>query len=559
MGLGGVPGSKRWRTHNFVSMPFALLVPMALLLIQAQTASPFGVMDDDDGDGAFGDGGGRGGFRGGRVMELGGPPPLHAGIGGGLEFGIGGILNALLNDNRPRPVQHFSPMRFRMGGMRPSAIVGDIGDDPFEAGRLAARRQSPLGRLFGFPPAQRQRGPLRKVYPFPQDCEAEIVGKCNAIVRVCEGGVGQCTLECETDHPPQVSEKCKQAHPCAVEVERLCPIMSSRHTIFKCLLDHARRPGSNISAACRSSEPCLVNVTAPNCDLHGVGTHVFKRSKDPRDAGGAAGETHPSNPACSCKKKFLGFSGCGAHMSHPFCLPCGHNCVRNPACGSGASWCEVVDTDKCPEAKAFGDVLDATEGLAVIAKKAFPAHLRESHAGFRTCKLETELGMGSFMKDLFGDMEESLHDAVEKVQEEKMEDEKGPKRKKKRQKNSSEEEDNDMNEDNNKRASALSGSVRKIDKDIAAEKAKLEAEKAALAKEQKAEKIREATLAAQLQEPKSALNMLDEVKFKEWEEKKKSTESSDWTTLSKWFGVVLVGGVIGIVFAIIVALRRANK
>ena len=53
--------------------------------------------------------------------------------------------------------------------------------------------------------------------------------------------------------------------------------------------------------------------------------------------------------------------------------------------------------------------------------------------------------------------------------------------------------------------------------------------------------------------------MLDEVKFKEWEEKKKSTESSDWTTLSKWFGVVLVGGVIGIVFAIIVALRRANK
>lgn len=134
-----------------------------------------------------------------------------------------------------------------------------------------------------------------------------------------------------------------------------------------------------------------------------------------------------------------------------------------------------------------------------------------------------------------------------------------PRGKRSGKKNSSEEEDNDMNEDNNKRASALSGSVRKIDKDIAAEKAKLEAEKAALAKEQKAEKIREATLAAQLQEPKSALNMLDEVKFKEWEEKKKSTESSDWTTLSKWFGVVLVGGVIGIVFAIIVALRRANK
>ena len=94
-----------------------------------------------------------------------------------------------------------------------------------------------------------------------------------------------------------------------------------------------------------------------------------------------------------------------------------HCDIRSTACGSGASWCEVVDADKCPEAESFAEALDRTEGLAVVAKKEFPERMRKSRSGYRKCKLETELGMGSFMKDLFGDMEESLNDALEKVEE----------------------------------------------------------------------------------------------------------------------------------------------
>jgi hypothetical protein len=37
--------------------------------------------------------------------------------------------------------------------------------------------------------------------------------------------------------------------------------------------------------------------------------------------------------------------GCGEHLAHPFCLPCGPNCVRNPFCGVGKSWCRV--SSKC--------------------------------------------------------------------------------------------------------------------------------------------------------------------------------------------------------------------
>ena len=176
------------------------------LCLVAPSASSFGLADEGDrfGDEDDGFGFGGGGFR---ALELGGPPPMPR--GGGLEFGLGGLLSALLSDNHPRPV-HFAPMRFRMRGIRP-------GGDPFEAGRLAAAqaagrqeaRQSPFGQLFGFPPPHGgpgRHGPRRKVYPFPQDCEAEIVGKCTAIVRVCEGGMSQCTLECETDHPPKLAK-----------------------------------------------------------------------------------------------------------------------------------------------------------------------------------------------------------------------------------------------------------------------------------------------------------------------------------------------------------------
>ena len=503
-----------------------ILSTLSATFLLATPACAFG-FDDRDARPPFGGdysdafGADSGGFH---TMQIGGPPPR-------MRLGLGGLLNALLNGNsQPRPALEFVPMQFH--------IRGGKHRDPFEAGEMAARQaeHNSIGNLFGFPDGAHIGERVdRKVYPFPQDCEAEIKGKCSAIIRICEGGVGRCTLECETDHPPKVSEKCKKKHPCAPEVERLCPIMSDRHTIFKCLLDHARKPSSNISSACRASEPCLKNETSPNCDTGGVGKHVFEPGKGSNKLGGAFKEKHPTNPACSCKSDFLGFSGCGAHMTHPFCLPCGPNCVRNPACGSGASWCEVTDADKCPEAQLFSEALEKTEGLATISRKTFPESLRKSRAGYRECKRRTDLSMGSFMKDLFGDLEDSLQDPLE-------DDNAALKPRKQIGENDRLPQKPDYHLSGS--SSGSSKDLKKIDKDIAAERKKLEEEKAALEQEEKLEKDRETKMTELLSNPKSALNTLDEVKFKEWERKVRSSKLGMSNILPGWLGICVIIGLI---------------
>ena len=60
----------------------------------------------------------------------------------------------------------------------------------------------------------------------------------------------------------------------------------------------------------------------------------------------------PKNPACECKE-----NSCKTHLHHPFCRPCGPDCVNNPLCGYSKYWCSVADPDKCnePYAHHLGD------------------------------------------------------------------------------------------------------------------------------------------------------------------------------------------------------------
>ena len=66
-------------------------------------------------------------------------------------------------------------------------------------------------------------------------------------------------------------------------------------------------------------------------------------------------------------------------------------------------------------------------------------------------------------------------------------------------------------------------------------------------------------MASQLQEPDSALNTLNEMKFKEWEEKKTSKEARGWAPTSKWLTGLLAIGVVGVLLALVFAVRKRLK
>lgn len=40
-------------------------------------------------------------------------------------------------------------------------------------------------------------------------------------------------------------------------------------------------------------------------------------------------------------------TGCSEHLDHEFCRPCGDNCVANPFCGVGKSWCRIRGGSTC--------------------------------------------------------------------------------------------------------------------------------------------------------------------------------------------------------------------
>jgi hypothetical protein len=293
--------------------------------------------------------------------------------------GFGNFLDALLGPNHLQ-----DPPHIRFGG---NPIL-----DPFR-----------LNMIPSFP----LLGRSTNVYPYPEDCEGELKHQCIGLVRVCSGN--GCTLECQKNGPaPKVSEKCLSLHPCASDMEKYCQIMADEKKLFNCLI----RNKKSLSAKCIASEPCL-QENNKDCNLMGVGRHIFGRAADSKSKD-AYGEKHEENDACSCKKSFGGFSGCGAHMSHPFCLPCGTNCIRNPICGTGSLWCEVKDNVKCltdKYVKTFEYSLNKIQGDDKYKLK-FPKTLLKQK--YRKCKSEKLIGLGSWLKDLLGPVANKVHDSVEK-------------------------------------------------------------------------------------------------------------------------------------------------
>ena len=172
----------------------------------------------------------------------------------------------------------------------------------------------------------------KKVYPFPAECEKELKKKCHSVVRVCHPGE-PCNLECMADKPPSISRECQRAHPCSLIAERLCTKIEDTDQVFDCLQRHVEL----LNPECVKSEPCL-NKTSAAC--------VLRKSNE--WGGGKSSEHGPSGlrnvaPECQCHSEH----GCSRHLHHPFCRPCGENCVQNPLCGATKFWCRVRDSELC--------------------------------------------------------------------------------------------------------------------------------------------------------------------------------------------------------------------
>ena len=137
----------------------------------------------------------------------------------------------------------------------------------------------------------------------------------------------QCNLECVATKPPTISAACQALHPCAKLAETLCVgVLGPKESILDCMKKHRAK----LTPKCIRSEPCL-QVGNPRCSSH---HHHYMGNAFERNQ--LFGETHP-NDKCSCGVS----SPCSEHLNHPFCEPCGKDCVRNPQCGGGKTWCEV--------------------------------------------------------------------------------------------------------------------------------------------------------------------------------------------------------------------------
>ena len=180
-----------------------------------------------------------------------------------------------------------------------------------------------------------------KVYPFPLECEGELKHQCTSVLRVCHHGE-KCNLECMAKNPPNISKACRAKHPCALSAEKLCEHVQDSDTLFDCLKEHKK----DLPPECLASEPCL-DESSKKCKLI-----------EANEWGGGENSVHgpngirPKNPACECKE-----NSCKTHLHHPFCRPCGPDCVNNPLCGYSKYWCSVADPDKCnePYAHHLGD------------------------------------------------------------------------------------------------------------------------------------------------------------------------------------------------------------
>lgn len=96
----------------------------------------------------------------------------------------------------------------------------------------------------------------KKGFPFPngKECEEDSHRLCGGILRRCVGRFG-CSMQCMTDHAPELSEKCRKAHPCYVDIDKFCPhVGGGRNAMMDCLHGHLK----DLSAQCKKHHPCLV-------------------------------------------------------------------------------------------------------------------------------------------------------------------------------------------------------------------------------------------------------------------------------------------------------------
>lgn len=95
----------------------------------------------------------------------------------------------------------------------------------------------------------------RKGFPFPggKECEEDAHHLCGGILRRCVGRFG-CSMQCLTDHAPKLSEKCRKAHPCFVDIDKHCATVSGgANQMMGCLRAHS----AELTEECKKFHPCL--------------------------------------------------------------------------------------------------------------------------------------------------------------------------------------------------------------------------------------------------------------------------------------------------------------
>ncbi|KAA0175267.1 hypothetical protein FNF27_03275 [Cafeteria roenbergensis] len=249
-----------------------------------------------------------------------------------------------------------------------------------------------------------------RVYNLPgtKECETDALKVCSMVVRMCASDETECELQCRSTQPPQISDACKATHPCAPDAENFCSDMAPG-AIMACLKSNrdALAPTckesdpclANADVACPENKHAAAGVMpfdllnqvlpiihAPFRPFHGQRPHSWiLPSFDSPMIGALPGaplaQRTASAQACECVEEddeagdpaarldrnddaetggtatveqfnalvapASAVTGCSEHLDHEFCRPCGENCVANPFCGVGKSWCRVRGGSKC--------------------------------------------------------------------------------------------------------------------------------------------------------------------------------------------------------------------
>jgi len=82
------------------------------------------------------------------------------------------------------------------------------------------------------------------VYNLPgtPECMKFATEECSMVVKMCASDESECEVQCQASAPPKVSAECLGTHPCATDVESLCPDVKPG-AIMECLKSHQAELG----------------------------------------------------------------------------------------------------------------------------------------------------------------------------------------------------------------------------------------------------------------------------------------------------------------------------